>query len=497
LNSTPDKERSEDKGAETLQHYQYQHSYICLLSIRLYAEEKDPDSKLLLKEIMCEHHEDALGITKDNRFVGIQIKSRIKEIPLTLLDKEVKHSVKRFIQLERKYPNQFVKFVIVSNCPFLDDESGKSIMNLLRQVKSQNGIKIEFKPKDIGKVINNLIDDGYSCEEIINVLRKVQCHKGPGLDDIDSKIIEQHIGKLPLCQNLPALTLRSIYDKLRLLISDASSKKVPNSFKDYKPFVINSEQKEIQVENKAKCITKEKVEEIISKIIKESNEPFTPQTISQTAAQKLDSMTTDKLQDATNEEIEFYIDRIRTFKSSVVQRSAWNNLELLARKKRLWRHNSIWDILKNEIQVENPKDNTMIALYLLKHMLVKSKEKPNSFDFVSQKCRQIFLARFKEIISSVDQAWYKYKTEVKQILQEIASECELFRLLWHAWKRCIYIDSNKQYEESVRAFLNSLSSFIKNPNHCPQDRRSIEIELYKLAESSSSQIASRCEDLLA
>jgi Cap4, dsDNA endonuclease domain len=202
LNLTPDKERSKDKGAETLLHYQYQHSYICLLSFRLYAEEKDPDSQLLLKGIMCEHHEDALGITKDNRFVGIQIKSQIKEIPLTLLDKEVKHSIERFIQLERKYPNQFVKFVIVSNCPFLDDETGKSIMNLLRQVKSQNGTKIEFRPKDIGKFINNLIDDGCSYEEIIKV--------------------------------------------------------------------INSEQGEIQIENKAKYITKEKVEGIISETIRKS-----------------------------------------------------------------------------------------------------------------------------------------------------------------------------------------------------------------------------------
>jgi hypothetical protein len=325
----------------------------------------------------------------------------------------------------------------------------------------------------------------------------VQCHKGPGLDDIDSKIIEHHIGNLPLCKNLPTSTLRSIYDNLRLLISDASSKKIPNSFKDYKPFVINSEQGEIQIENKAKYITKEKVEGIISETIRKSNEPFTPQTISQAAAQKLDSVTIDKLQDATDEEIKFYIDRITNFKSSVVQRSAWNNLELLARKKRLWRHNSIWYILKNEIQAQTPKDNTMIALYLLKHMLVKSKEKPNSFDFVSQKSRQFFLDRFKEIISSVDKDWYKYKTEVKQVLQEITSECELFRLLWDAWKRSISIGPDNQYEESVRAFLNSLSSFIKYSTHCSQDRKSIETELYELAESSSFNIASRCEHLLA
>jgi hypothetical protein len=72
--------------------------------------------------------------------------------------------------------------------------------------------------------IDYLIDEGNDYEEVIRVLKKVECPKPPGLDDIDSKIVEQHIGNLPLCRDLPTSTLRSIYDKLRYLISDASSK---------------------------------------------------------------------------------------------------------------------------------------------------------------------------------------------------------------------------------------------------------------------------------
>jgi hypothetical protein len=97
LNSTPDRERSTDRGAETLQHFQYQHSYISLLAIRIYAEEKDPDSDLLIKEIVYEHHEDALGITKDNRCLSFtkrkesHIKDRArKSIPSTTYQKIIK-----------------------------------------------------------------------------------------------------------------------------------------------------------------------------------------------------------------------------------------------------------------------------------------------------------------------------------------------------------------------------------------------------------------------
>jgi hypothetical protein len=221
LERTPDKAKSKDKGADTLQHFRYQHSYTCLLAVTLYAQ--DPELGLLFEEILCEQHEDILGVTKDRRFVGIQIKSRLKEIPFTLVDEEIKHSITRFLQLEREYRNQFTKFVIVSNCPFLDDLSGKSIVNLLNQMKLPPGIEIEFKPRDLEKFITSLIRNGYCREEIISVLRKVECQKGPGIDDIDSKVIENHIGKLRACENIPASTLRSIYDRLILLIFNASS----------------------------------------------------------------------------------------------------------------------------------------------------------------------------------------------------------------------------------------------------------------------------------
>ena len=135
-------ERSpKDKGDDTLQHYHYQHSYTCLLAIKLYTEDSEFD------EILCEQHEDILGVTREGRFVGIQIKSRLEAIPFTLADEEIKNSISRFIHLEKHYPMMFSKFVIVSNCDYLDDPTGKSIHNLLRQVKGSNGTNIEFSPK--------------------------------------------------------------------------------------------------------------------------------------------------------------------------------------------------------------------------------------------------------------------------------------------------------------------------------------------------------------
>jgi len=75
MEKSPHKIKSKDKGADTLDHYRYQHSYTCMLAIKLYA--RVMESGLIFNEIFCEQHEVILGITSDEKFVGIQIKSRI------------------------------------------------------------------------------------------------------------------------------------------------------------------------------------------------------------------------------------------------------------------------------------------------------------------------------------------------------------------------------------------------------------------------------------
>ncbi|MGH9985012.1 MAG: hypothetical protein ACRD8W_13770 [Nitrososphaeraceae archaeon] len=88
------------------------------------------------------------------------------------------------------------------------------------------------------------------------------------LDDIDSKIIEYHIGRS--FNKLPMSSSRLIYDKLKLLVYDASSKEKPESIQDFRAFVLNTE-REFKNEIEGKRITKEKVGKIISHVIASDN----------------------------------------------------------------------------------------------------------------------------------------------------------------------------------------------------------------------------------
>lgn len=102
MERSPDKVKSKDKGPDIIERYRYQYSYTCLLAVKLHAGKSQ--YSLMFDEIICEHHEDILGVTKDRKFVGIQIKSREKEIPFTLGDKKKKMQLVDLSNMKRNIP---------------------------------------------------------------------------------------------------------------------------------------------------------------------------------------------------------------------------------------------------------------------------------------------------------------------------------------------------------------------------------------------------------
>jgi hypothetical protein len=88
--------------------------------------------------------------------------------------------------------------------------------------------------------------------------------------------------------------------------------------------------------------------------------------------------------------------------------------------------------------------------------------------------------------------WYRYKGEARQIIQYITDEQESFRILWNAWKDCVYINDTNQYTRSISAFINNLLSFLGSPS---EQGKSIENERYQLMESSVDYVADIAEKL--
>lgn len=216
-----------DPGDETQKRFRYQHTYTALIAIQMY------NGKLPYKELFCEHHEDILAINEDGTYHGIQIKTRqLSDGAFEINDSAILGSLIRFIKLSNMYQNKFSRFVIVSNCPFRKDESGKSLVNLLNQVKA--GKTEGFNPRDLQKYVENLVDKtGASINEVLRVLAITEVQEGPGMDDIDAKVINDHLGKLTLCQSVAIEKIRMIHRLLVEKIYGASSKRANNAVKDY------------------------------------------------------------------------------------------------------------------------------------------------------------------------------------------------------------------------------------------------------------------------
>ncbi|NQX67323.1 DUF4297 domain-containing protein [Paenibacillus alba] len=220
-----------DPGDETQKRFRYQHTYTALIAFEMY------NGILPYKELYCEHHEDILAVREDGTYHGIQVKTRqLTDGAFEIGDSAITGSLIRFIKLSKQFPNKFSGFTIVSNCPFRKDETGKSLVHLLNQVKK--GMTKDFTPRDLNKHLQVLVGEtGTSMNEILSVLAITDVQDGPGMDDIDAKVINDHIGKSKACQGIAIEKIRMIHRLLCEKIYSASSKRVENAVKDYSSLI--------------------------------------------------------------------------------------------------------------------------------------------------------------------------------------------------------------------------------------------------------------------
>ncbi|PED91596.1 hypothetical protein CON43_01200 [Bacillus cereus] len=252
-----------DPGDEVQRRFRYQHTYTALISIQMAS------GKIAYKELLCELHEDILGIRNDGKFEGIQIKTKqISDGPFELEEESIVKSLLRFIKLYNNFPGSFKKFIFVSNCPTRDDETGKSLNNLINKAKNKKP-KDPFRPNTLEKFFKSLCEKSSSNEQdVINVLSIIEIQQGPSIEDIESKILTDHLGKMDECSETPLPKLRIILNSIVSHIYFASSKRVENPLQDYIAFVNGNEQLLEKVHINTKRIT-------INRITKLITEPLT------------------------------------------------------------------------------------------------------------------------------------------------------------------------------------------------------------------------------
>jgi hypothetical protein len=134
--------------------------YTAILAIQLYNDD------LSYKELFCEHHEDILAQSLDGKFVGIQIKTQDIKYGKFKLSK-TKEIIEKFINLDKKFPNQFKEFILVTNCGF-DEKPENNIEHLISNI--QNYAQLPIKMKNMVTEIRNKC--GSDANEVRSTIKK-------------------------------------------------------------------------------------------------------------------------------------------------------------------------------------------------------------------------------------------------------------------------------------------------------------------------------------
>jgi hypothetical protein len=138
MSEAPDTVLSQsDPGDDVQRRFRYQATKAAMLALSLLDDEAEAE------EVYCEHHEDVLVKKRGERFHGVQVKTRFDEAgPHKSTDEEIVGSIKRFIELERKFDKHFDGYTIGSNAGFWDeDKTASSLPYILSLVAASiNGL---------------------------------------------------------------------------------------------------------------------------------------------------------------------------------------------------------------------------------------------------------------------------------------------------------------------------------------------------------------------
>jgi hypothetical protein len=197
--------------------------------------------------------------------------------------------------------------------------------------------------------------------------------------------------------------------------------------------------------------------------------------------------------DVSEEIINSYANIITTSPKADVKHVAWRYLGKLAENRRIWKYAKMWSLLDSEILVYTPTVFFFNASSIIEWMLKNSENDLRRRDTPTRNIvRQHYLAKFKEILGSINVAWDSYhRVEVKQILKDITEKDERCEIWWDAWKKCAKgIEDTNQYTHLTQF----LSTELENSDSGCKD--SIRMEQLSIIENGEpTYFAQRAKEL--
>lgn len=219
-----------DPGDETQRRFRYQHAYGVVLLIGSFRGLQP------YKSIWCEHHDDFLA-QHNGKFDSFQVKTRVPENgPWELTTDGFIAAIKKFTQLEGRFPDKIERYKFVSNTRTSDSSAESKIHrspnHLLTAVNAAAGLDDVKEP-----FLTALMVLAQSCEVandcLFQVLQRTDLLVGPGLDDFEAVISIDHLARIDHCSTLVPAHINAIRDELIQKIHDASSNRVDDPSKHW------------------------------------------------------------------------------------------------------------------------------------------------------------------------------------------------------------------------------------------------------------------------
>lgn len=220
-----------DPGDDVQRRFRYQHAY----GVILLAGAASGNN--CYTAIWCEHHDDFIAKKANGKFDSFQVKTReAGQPPWKMNNEPLLNSLKKFLEQDKKFPNQIESFHFVSNHTYYKTESESQLAKSPVKLKQalENATDASQIDEPFASLLKGLAENlGYSIGEVFSVLQRIRLVKGPSLNDFEDAVAHTHIPTIASCASLSPSQLDALRDELIHRFFIASSLQISDPSKHW------------------------------------------------------------------------------------------------------------------------------------------------------------------------------------------------------------------------------------------------------------------------
>jgi|JI10StandDraft_1071094.scaffolds.fasta_scaffold44176_4 hypothetical protein len=209
---------AKDPGDDTASRFAYQWTYAAVVCCMLLDDAED------VVDVFCEHHEDILLKHADDRFSGLQIKTRASDqTAWKFSDEAVRNACARFAQLERDFPSNFISYKFLTNHPLHAADNFQCFQHILKTMKDASSLAA-LEPQ-AAKIVEQLAKLSTCDKEVVfSALRKTSASDDlPKIRDIKMRLCTDLASLWPKAKDCTHAVLVRAAGELSRHCADASS----------------------------------------------------------------------------------------------------------------------------------------------------------------------------------------------------------------------------------------------------------------------------------